>query len=171
MVYILQVSRPLDLIIPQKNWSLKDQPQKYVIDSPSFAKYPEAWNTKYIDVILCMYVGICLWYACLRNSFLCITSAYNLSASGQYMVGTLCYFLVLRSFAIVISNVSRVRTTPSVSHLQYRTCRFGLTLKFPHIKLNENKAQKRFGLFEGPARSFPTHNKQAGKRIFTILTK
>lgn len=62
------------------------------------------------------------------------------------------------------TRVSRRIDTNCDPSMENRTCRFGSTLKFPHIKLKEKKGS----MPDGP---FPTHNKQAGKRIFTIPTK
>lgn len=62
------------------------------------------------------------------------------------------------------TRVSRRIDTNCVPSVESRTCRFGSTLKFPHIKFYEKKGSM-------PDVPFRTHNKQAGKRIFTIPTK
>lgn len=61
---------------------------------------------------------------------------------------------------MTVQHVFREESAPTATHLLGgERAVSGYVLKFPHIKFNE---KKRFT--NGP---LPTHNKQAGKRIFT----
>lgn len=62
----------------------------------------------------------------------------------------------------LFKNINMFRVlTPNVAHLwDGRTCHFRSIIKFPQVKLNKKMVGS------GP---FRTHNKQAGKGIFTIL--
>lgn len=71
---------------------------------------------------------------------------------------------VTRHFITAATRVLRRIHTNCGPAVRSRTCRSGCTLKFPHIKFNDKKK----GSPDGP---FPTHNKQAGKGIFTSPTK
>lgn len=64
-----------------------------------------------------------------------------------------------------VSQWSNTKCTPSV---ELRTCRFGRTLKFPHIKLNGNRAKKVWAFLCAPRGPLPTHNKHAGKRTYSL---